>query len=834
MASKKKPQRPFGKLKNGRKPSAAKPVKVKVPLQKKGMGRPVKHDHGLRNGSGGSSIQASATRHALVFKKQTEASAKYRDLQASEEREGIDLSTIDWDVREACRLDNKLFADTYLPNVFNLPWSDDQLEVNSDLKRIILHGGNKAVAMPRGGGKTALCRANILWGTLYGHVLFPFFVGSKQDKAVQTLDAVKMYLYSSKTLLRDFPEICYAILRLGNRSNSARGQLYRGYSTHIKWESQELRFPCLVLGEDDIKHYPEKDLIRVDDVDGWIVKNAGVVIRTEGIDGSIRGEAEIHPYLLTQPRPDCILLDDVQKDQKADSPISCEKLEALIEGAVDGLSGPDQLISGLMPCTVIRPDDVSDTYLDRVKKPHWNGSRYSMVRKWPEGITDETINPDTQAGKLWLTYDDLRKKSLREKGDIRLATAFYKTNRKEMDEGFECSWPDRFFGSEKYEGNQEISAQQNAMNLRLKNLFAFAAERQNRPIRRTAAGTKIMTAAEFLEDRIVNIPRFELSPQDEILVGMIDVQNECLFYKMFSCELDFTGRFVDYGTWPDFNRVYYTKADAAKWAFLSKMYFARHPDAKPAGVNPRDKKTPIAPLEGKLYLALRDCCNMLFSRRWVRPDGTEIPVKHIGIDCKWGKANDTINRFVQEYRNPAVIPYQGKYIGAASRSFDEWVPRTGMLVGPFWVMDNSPKVRGLRQMQVDVNAAKSFLHERLSTPKGNPGAVTVFEGSVERHEVLADHICKSEYIIPETARGRTVDRWEQLPENPDNDYLDTAAGCMALASFAGAQVTLIKPRSNITGEVIPPVSPAQTGRTRKDGRRETLTEVWNRKRSGRG
>jgi uncharacterized membrane protein YraQ (UPF0718 family) len=76
-----------------------------------------------------------------------------------------------------------------------------------------------------------------------------------------------------------------------------------------------------------------------------------------------------------------------------------------------------------MPCTVIRNGDLADQILDRSKHPEWQGERTRLVYEFP---TNE---------KLWAQYAQLRGDSLRNDGNGKEATAFYRAHRAEMDAG---------------------------------------------------------------------------------------------------------------------------------------------------------------------------------------------------------------------------------------------------------------------------------------------------------------------------------------------------------------------------------------------------------------
>ena len=56
----------------------------------------------------------------------------------------------------------RFFCDTYLPEIFYLPWSKDLLRVIEKIRRVVVDHETLAVAMPRGSGKTMLCLAAAL------------------------------------------------------------------------------------------------------------------------------------------------------------------------------------------------------------------------------------------------------------------------------------------------------------------------------------------------------------------------------------------------------------------------------------------------------------------------------------------------------------------------------------------------------------------------------------------------------------------------------------------------------------------------------------------------
>ena len=122
-------------------------------------------------------------------------------------------------------------------------------------------------------------------------------------------------------------------------------------------------------------------------------------------------------------RPSLIILDDPQTDESPRSPAQCAARESILAGAVLGLAGPGRKIAGVMPCTVIRPDDMADRIVNRDKYPQWQGERTKLIYAFP--VND----------KLWQQYALVRADSLRQEHGLADATAFYVAHRIEMDEG---------------------------------------------------------------------------------------------------------------------------------------------------------------------------------------------------------------------------------------------------------------------------------------------------------------------------------------------------------------------------------------------------------------
>lgn len=617
--------------------------------------------------------------------------------------------------------DFRFFCDSYFPLTFHLPWSPDHLKVIAKIEQAVLRGGLFAMAMPRGSGKSTISECACIWAVLNGHREFVCLIGSDEGHAMDMLDAIKMELDGNDLLLEDFPEVVYPIQCLDGIANRCNGQLYKGERTHIGWTAREVVLPT---------------------VPGSTA--SGAIIKVAGITGRIRGMKYKRADGRTV-RPTLVVLDDPQTDESARSLSQCATRESVLAGAVLGLSGPGQKISGIMPCTVIRPGDMADSILDRDKHPEWNGERTKMVYSFP---TNE---------KLWQRYAEVRAESMRQGNGGEEATAFYRENRPAMDEGAIIAWPERF-------NHDELSAVQHAMNLRLQDEAAFFAEYQNEPLPVETSSDDELTADQ-IAGKFNRMKRGEVPVGCNHVTAFIDVQASLLFWIVAAWEDDFTGYILDYGSWPDQKRAYFTLRDARLTLTAA---------------------TASGGLEGAIYAGLEAITTDLLGRAWRRDDGADLPIERCLIDANWGSSTDVVYQFCRQSAHAGIVlPSHGRFVGASSQPFSEYKRRPGDRVGFNWRMPNVQGKRAVRHALYDTNFWKSFVHARLAVPMGEKGCLSLFGDRPDPHRLFAEHLT-AEFRVKTEGRGRTVDEWKMRPERSDNHWLDCLVGAAVAASIQGA------------------------------------------------
>ncbi len=625
--------------------------------------------------------------------------------------------------------DFKYFCQQYFTEVFYMPFSDDHLKVIKKIQSSVVEGGLFALAMPRGSGKTVLMQIACLWAALSGAAEFVCLIAASAERAKDLLENIKVWLETNPLLYEDFPEVIFPIRALERITNRQKGQRHNGTATRIEWVADKIVLPT---------------------IEGSAA--SGVVISCCGMRGSdIRGQNHARSDGKVV-RPQLVMIDDPQTTESAWSPSQSHRRESILAGDVLGMAGPGKKISGLMACTVIRPGDMADNILNRDKHPDWQGERTKMVYSFSKNE------------KLWTQYAELRGDSLRNDGNGATATEFYIANRDAMDEGFVVAWEHRF-------DEGEVSAIQHAMNLRLRNEAAFFAEYQNEPL--VDADEEDMLTADEIASKLNGYKRAEVPLGCNYITMFVDVQQKALFWLICAWEQDFTGYVIDYGTWPDQGRAYFTLRDIRRTLMNAK---------------------PTAGLEGAIYSALENLCAEKLGVMYRREDGLKMSINRCLIDANWGQSTDVVYQFCKQSNYASLLlPSHGRYVGASSIPFADYSKKLGDRVGLHWRIPNSAGKRQVLHLLIDTNYWKSFVHSRMAVEMGDRTSLTFFGKDPISHRLLSEHLT-AEYKTKTLAAGRTVDEWKLRPSRPDNHWLDCLSGCAAAASICGANISQLATR----------------------------------------
>jgi hypothetical protein len=698
--------------------------------------------------------------HKRKRERSSPAEAYERHKQRMAERErmkalaGQDIGPVpdvaDLERRERATASLRTFCETYFPQVFYRPWSDDHLRVIETMQRCVRDGGLFAFAMPRGSGKTSAARMAALWAILTGARRYVCLIGGSQDRAVELLLSIRRSILAPEcdALCADFPEALYPLRALRNNARKQIGQHIDGEPTYCTWARDKLVFPT-VTGE----RLPEA--IR----DLEVSPSSSSIITVTSLDANMRGQQ--HTRMDGSiVRPSLVLLDDPQTRESARSPAQTKYRFDLLNGDVLGMAGPGEKIAAFLACTKMYEDDLADQVLDRQKCPQWQGECTKLIYAWP---TNE---------KLWDQYRIVRDESLRQGRGGKDATEFYADHRAAMDEGARAAWAARY-------NEDELSAVQHAVNLRCDmGDEAFQAEYQNEPASKQEHEAVMLTPQQVSE-RINGRPRGEVPLACTKLTAFVDVHKEVMFYCVGAWQDDFTGFVIDYGTFPDQGRSFFTLANARKT--LSRAF-------------------PGAGEEGAMQAGLEELVSTLLQRSWPKAGGAGVlRIERLFVDM--GYKPGVVAAVKHKAGGSAMMLSKGVGIRAGGKPISMYQRRPGWTLGANWYIPNVHGTSEFPHVCVDVNWWKSFVHEHLAVAPGDPGALTLFGKKPAEHHLFGEHVSGSETYVVTFGHGREVHEWRWRPERPDNHWLDCLVGCAAAASVLGVP--------------IPGTEPAGGGRRRK-------------------
>ncbi len=670
---------------------------------------------------------------------------KRRQTQRNAEmvKAGQDISPLpdveDMDRRVHACDDFRFFCETYFPQAFFRGWSDDHLRVIEKIERAVIDGGLFAFAMPRGSGKTTIARMSALWAILSGRRPSVCLIGGSKERATDLLSPIRTEILQNGLLVADFPDAIYPLRKLENNARRQGSQHVAGELTLVRWSSDKLVFPS-VVGE----NLP----MELRKAGYEIGPAAGSIINVTSLDSNLRGQQHTRPdgRIL---RPSLVLLDDPQTRESARSMHQTKFRLQLLNGDVLGMAGPGESISGVLTCTKIYEGDLADQVLDREKCPEWQGECTKMVYSFP---TNE---------QLWQQYADLRSDSLRAGNGGREATEFYEKHREAMDEGAVVAWPDR------YDPKKELSALQHAMNLKLRDEEAFFAEYQNEPIVEQESD-EVLTP-DIVVSRINGRNRNQVPLECSYLTMFIDVHDKILYYLVAAWETDFTGYLIDYGTWPDQRRGYFTMRDSQRTLGLA---------------------TPGAGREGAIQAGLEKLTAEYLTKDWRRADGATMRIQRCLVDS--GYLPGVIANVCHK-AGAVMMPSKGIGLTAGRKPMSSYRRQPGELHGQNWYIPNVRKTGEFRHVVIDTNYWKSFVHARLAIEPGDKGCLTLFGSKDSQHRLFADHVAGSETWTRTEGQGRIVQEWRLRPGAPDNHWFDCLVGVAVAASMLGSTLPGLEP-----------------------------------------
>jgi len=245
----------------------------------------------------------------------------------------------------------------YLPDVFNLPFTADQLQEIKEVGHCLRYGTKKAIADRRGGGKTSIVRYLILKYMLTKECPFALYVAASDGKAEQSERSIKRRLQlgckeknrtfiPTTTLGEDYPFECSVAAYVSRApARAANVTTDGGTQIHVQWAGDQLILPSI---EDASAN--ASDAWR-----RWMIKpgQLGAILLATGITGSALQGANV-----LDMRPSFLVLDDLDKrdslaaDRNKTSTATgavVGKIEEIIEKTIAGMRGQGEKMGQVMP-----------------------------------------------------------------------------------------------------------------------------------------------------------------------------------------------------------------------------------------------------------------------------------------------------------------------------------------------------------------------------------------------------------------------------------------------------------------------------------------------------
>jgi hypothetical protein len=447
--------------------------------------------------------------------------------------------------RLRCLADPELFLRTYMPKKFTQPFGKVHSRIIQTIHDRATTGGKKAVAAPRGRGKSTIVKGMLIYATARELVRFIVPICATTNLAGRIYRDYRNEWGNNDLLFADFPEICAPVRHLEGAPQRAARQHVDGHLTHINWSSTDfLRLPRVPGNANDFL----KSLGRE-----WSAFG-GVKMAFAGLDAAFRG------MNIDDDRPDCLIIDDPETRESAKSFQQIEDRIEIIEKDIEGLEGQDKPLAMVMVTTLQNTYCVSAQFTDPEQKPAWEGERYGWIQTWPTN------------GDLWDEYIAIRRKA-QQAGDRHGMTAveFYLQNRGAMDAGV-VMLADNFKQITLPDGRRAVySAIQEAYNkIADTNLSAFKAEYQNDPDPEEQAERSQLTPGR-VAGQLSRLQRGEVPDARVFSFVGIDIGKYKSHWVKLSCTRDMVSWITDYGIVETHGLSKYSTGEAIELAIIDSL-----------------------------------------------------------------------------------------------------------------------------------------------------------------------------------------------------------------------------------------------------------------------
>jgi len=431
--------------------------------------------------------------------------------------------------RELCLEDPERFLRTYHAKKFRQAFGRVHSKMIVAIEERARTGGKKAVAAPRGRGKSTIVKGMNIYITARQLARFLLPVCATTALAGRMYRDYRNEWAHNDLLYEDFPEICAPVRELEGAPQRASRQHIDGHLTLINWSATDfLRLPRV---PGDANDYLKSLGLE------WS-PFGGVKMAFCGLDAAFRG------MNIDDDRPDFIPVDDPETRESAKSIQQIEDRIEIIKKDIEGLEGQDKPLAIVMITTLQNTYCASAQFTDPEKEPAWEGERWGWVEKWPDTVEDAS---DITKHGLWSDYVSKRK-AAQSAGDRHgmAAVEFYLSNRDAMDAGHKLL-ADNFKQITLKDGRQAVhSAIQEVYNkIADTSLAAFKSEYQNDP-EEVGEEFKVKIQPHTVIGCQGDFDRHSIAADASITVAGVDVRKTELHYARLASGESILHQIADY------------------------------------------------------------------------------------------------------------------------------------------------------------------------------------------------------------------------------------------------------------------------------------------------
>jgi phage terminase large subunit GpA-like protein len=254
--------------------------------------------------------------------------------------------------------------------------------------------------------------------------------------------------------------------------------------------------------------------------------------------------------------------------------------------------------------------------------------------------------------------------------------------------------------------------------------------------------------------RVLDIPRGHVPAGTKWLTGAVDIGKYLLHWVLVAWRENATGHVVDYG------RIEVASDHlGVEQAIMVALRQFREQVKAGWPVNESDAKSKL-------------------------PD-------KVWIDA--GYMAEVVYAFCRQEAVSVFMPAIGRGAGQQHKQWYNRPTQTGSIVkhlGEGFHI-NLLRAERLHLVEIDADHWKTWVHQRLTTPLNQPGAMTLYKALPQEHLSLAKHLT-AEQKVEEFVNGRVVVKWER--KRRQNHWLDALYNASAAGYLCGVRLVHEPPR----------------------------------------